>query len=95
MECPLVFVEWEDSLQPISNWMFLSDFTDKDAIKCVTVGWLINDGKDTKSIAQNFGMLNEDDDAQVSGVIRIPTRSITKITKLEEPTLTSFSSSDP
>lgn len=87
-DCPLVFVEWEDSAQPISNWQFLADYEPHPTVKCVTVGWLVYDGDDKKGIAQNMGDLKNN--AQVSGVIHIPARCITNLVQLEEPALTSF-----
>jgi len=88
-DCPLVFVEWEDSAQPIPYWQHLSDFEAKPVVKCVSVGWLIHDEKDMKAIAPNMGGMENEYNAQVSGVIRIPARCITKITKLKEPKLSS------
>lgn len=85
--CPLVFVQWEDSAQPIPNWQFLSSFKKPAIVRCASVGWLIHDGKDVKAIAANMGENGTDSSAQVSGVIRIPTRCIVKIVKLKEPRL--------
>lgn len=84
---PLVFIEWEDSAQPIPSWQFLSDYEPHSIVKCVTVGWLVHDGEDKKGVAQNIGDL--ENSAQVSGVIHIPARCITNIVRLEEPELTS------
>ena len=38
--CPLVFVEWEDSAQPVSNWSYLADIEEASAVVCASVGWL-------------------------------------------------------
>lgn len=82
--CPLVLIEWEDSAQPILGWMYLEDFSGGPAIQCVSVGWLIYDSADTKALAPNMGCLNSDDSVQASGIIRIPTRCITRTVKLKE-----------
>jgi len=87
-ECPLVFIEWEDSAQPSASWQFLSDFEAGSAVKCTSVGWLIHDGDEMKALAQNMGSLESESSAQVSGVIRIPTRCIVNMVKLEEPAFT-------
>lgn len=88
-ECPLVLVEWVDSSQPVSSWKYLTDYLEEQntiAVKCVSVGWLIQD-TEVKMLAPNFGdVLNENEDrVQVSGVIRIPARAVINITKLDEP----------
>ena len=86
--CPLVFIEWVDSAQPTSNWAFLSGFEDLDTVRCVSVGWLIHDGDDTKAVAANVGSIHNDNNVQVSGVIRIPARCVVRMLPLEEPALT-------
>lgn len=82
--CPLVMVEWEDSAQPIPGWGYLASMPVQTAVKCVSVGWLIQDGC-VKAVAPNMGGIEENGSVQVSGVIRIPTRCIVRITKLAEP----------
>lgn len=78
MDQPLVVIEWEDSAQPVSNWAWLDDHTWGEVVKCRSAGWLIHDGADVKALAPNLGDLDSGS-AQVSGVIRIPTRCITEI----------------
>lgn len=72
----LVMIEWEDSAQPIPGWAFLADCADFAVTRCKSVGWLIHDGADVKALAQNIGNAENEDSAQVSGVIRIPARCI-------------------
>lgn len=84
-ECPLVFIEWEDSAQPVGAWAYLSDFETPSAVKCVSVGWLIHDGTEIKALAPNMGELGNTKALQVSGVIRIPARSVTRLVRLVEP----------
>jgi hypothetical protein len=81
-EFKLVKVEWEDSRQPIPEWQFLEGFETPDVVKCVTVGFLIRDGKKQKAICQNMGDYKQD--MQVSGVITIPSSCISNITTLKE-----------
>ena len=78
----LVLVEWEDSAQPISQWMWLSRCDDVAAVHCYSVGWLVNDGDDIKAIAPNVGFNGSCDEAQVCGVIQIPARCIVSIKEL-------------
>lgn len=79
----LVLVEWEDSGQSAPQWQWLSDVHVASAIRCQTVGFLIQDDSAIKVVAQNVGDLDESDARQVSGVIRIPTRAVTRITSLK------------
>lgn len=85
--CPLVMIEWMDSAQPQSCWKFLADVGTPDSIHCVSVGWLVADGEENKSVVPNMGNINDPDSIQVSGVVTIPVCSIVKITMLQEPTL--------
>lgn len=81
----LVLVEWEDSMQPSSSWRFLTDFDDHKIVKCLSVGWMIGDGKDVKALAPNIGNPHDNTGVeQASGVIRIPARAITRLVKLKE-----------
>lgn len=77
----LVLMEWEDSAQPIPGWAFLEDFDNFSIIRCRSVGWLIHDGE-VKALAQNMGASSADDDAQISGVIRIPARCVVSVKRL-------------
>jgi hypothetical protein len=86
-DCRLVMIEWEDSAQPISSWAYLASLDVTKAVRCVSVGWLIHDGDDVKALAPNMGNLNDESSVQVSGVIRIPTRCISRIVDLDEPEL--------
>ena len=83
-DCPLVLVEWEDSTQPIAQWVYLADFVTKTAVNCASVGWLIHDGDDVKALAPNMGELGDGDSVQASGIIRIPSRCITSVVRLAE-----------
>ena len=87
----LVLVEWEDSAQPKPNWMFLSEFQSPEIVKCVSVGWLVYDGEDVKALSPNIGKYDDGDGIQGSGIICIPSRSVTRLVKLKgAKTLGSF-----
>lgn len=83
--CPLVLIEWEDSARPVAAWAYLADFEKPSVVKCVSVGWLIHDDADVKALAPNMGELGNADALQVSGVIRIPARCVTRLVRLAEP----------
>lgn len=82
----MVLIEWEDSAQPIPGWAFLTNCDTFEVTRCQSVGWLIHDGPDVKALAQNVGNPEDEDSAQVSGVIRIPARCIVSTVTLKEPT---------
>ena len=88
--CKLVMVEWEDSCRPVPEWQYLEPINDAQPNICVSVGWLIHDGQAVKILAPNMANLDDRDSLQVSGVIRIPARSVLNMTVLpEEPDLIS------
>jgi len=78
-------IEWVDSVQPKPTWEFLEDVRKPRAVHCVSVGWLVSDGKKTKSLAPNMGAISGSDDVQVSGLITIPACSVTRMRRLKEP----------
>lgn len=82
-DCPLVMIEWEDSVQPMPSWRLLSDIEPCSAVSCSSVGWLIQDD-DVKTLAPNLGHINCED-VQASGLIQIPARSIVRMVVLQEP----------
>lgn len=79
---PLVLIEWEDSSQPTGEWQLLHSIAHELAIRCQTVGFLVRDGRIAKIVAQNIGEL-DGRGHQVSGVISIPTRAVTRIVRLK------------
>ena len=83
-KCPLVMVKWLDSVQPVSRWQHLEDVGHPSVVTCVSVGWLISDTDDAKSLAPNMAS-TDPDSLQVSGVITIPSRCILKVARLKEP----------
>lgn len=81
-EKQLVMIEWEDSRRPVPEWCWLPDYDKPSPVVCVSVGWLIKNGKKVKALAPNVGDMKAEP-AQVSGVIQIPTRCIRQIVKLK------------
>jgi hypothetical protein len=90
-EHPLVLVEWEDSAQPLSTWQWLSQCDKFGFVVCRSVGWLIHDGEHVKALAPNIGACGDDEDTQVSGLIRIPARCVRRVAVLAESPTTSIS----
>lgn len=83
-EHDLVLVEWQDSAQPLSHWLLLSDAPKPEIILCVSVGWVISETKDVLMLAPNIGDIQSGGSAQASGFIRIPTAAVTRRAKLRE-----------
>lgn len=76
----LVLIEWEDSAQPVAGWNWLEGSDWRQLVKCQTAGWLVYDGADVKAVAQSRGAIGGE--TQVSGVMRIPARAVTRIRRL-------------
>lgn len=79
---PLVSVEWVDSGQPIPGWQWLDGLDERRPHRCVSVGFLVQDGKDVKVLAPNLGASDGEEWDQASGLITIPTPAVTKIENL-------------
>lgn len=78
-DCPLVMISWLDSRQPNPAWWRISDLNDSPMpVECATVGWLVHDGSDCKVVCQSVADLTTDD-AQVGGVMTIPSRAVLRI----------------
>lgn len=85
-KCPLVLIEWEDSLRPKPAWTHLVDLREAPTpTQCASVGWLIHDTKKIKVLAPNMGGLEGDENVQACGVMEIPTRCVVRVVKLREP----------
>jgi hypothetical protein len=78
---PLVLVEWEDSARPDAEWRHLADVSFSEVVECQSVGFLLSKGEQTTALAPNIAEIGSEH-AQASGIIRIPTRCITKIRRL-------------
>lgn len=81
LDAPLVLIEWEDSAQPLAAWCYLNDLP-TEIVKCQSVGFLVHDDDKVKALAPNVGDLGGEHE-QASGLIRIPTRCVTRIRKLK------------
>lgn len=75
--CPLVMIQWLDSRQPDPTWQHLHNLEIPKPVECATVGWLVHDGSDCKILCQNVG--DFEGNAQVGGVMTIPSRAVLRI----------------
>lgn len=84
MNHKLMLIEWLDSRTPTSGWQFLDDAELPEPCKCISVGFLIKDDGIQKIIASHLNDLNGE--AQVMGVMTIPSCSIVGVKVLEDIT---------
>jgi len=91
---PLVLIKWEDSVQPIAAWQYLSDIHDLSIVECQSVGFLVHEDDSVKVLAPNVGDLGCEN-AQATGLFRIPTRCVTEISRLSVGRRVTTSSSNP
>ena len=73
-----ILVEWIDSAQPISAWMFLENKPSLEIIQCVSVGWVVGETDEVLMLAPNLGDIESGGSAQGSGFIRIPKSAVTR-----------------
>lgn len=85
----LVMVKWEDSRQPLAEWRHLEGLEMPHVSQCMTVGWLLENGRARKVLAQSLGGLGPDDHAQATGIMVIPSRCIISIEPLRGTTSSS------
>jgi len=89
---PLVYIEWMDTCSEDSNeWKFTNRLGPLLPCLCRSVGFLIDDSEEYKTLAQSieirdddcgenrFSCIDEDGETLVLGRITIPTISITKL----------------
>ena len=79
-----ILVEWTDSAQPISAWMFLENKPSLEIIQCVSVGWAVGETEAVLMLAPNLGDIESGGSAQASGFIRIPKSAVTRRVELIE-----------
>lgn len=77
----LVAVEWEDSQRPLSPWQWLDEYDLPDAVRCLSVGFLVAQTKTALALAPNLGDV-ERERPQGCGIIRIPRSAIRRLVDL-------------
>jgi hypothetical protein len=79
----LVLIEWVDSRGASPRWDFMED-KDHGIVKCQSVGWLVYDGKDAKTVVPHLGSINRGS-PQGCGDMTIPAQAIVNISNLRVP----------
>jgi len=77
----LVAVEWEDSQRPAEAWEWLDEYAIPDAIRCLSVGFLVAETDQAIALAPNLGDI-ACARAQACGIIRISTSAIRQMADL-------------
>jgi len=72
-----VLIEWLDSRGVTFEWEYIDEVKPLKPCKCSSVGFLLEDNEDYKTIVQT---ISED---QLIGRMSIPTRSIIRIKEIE------------
>jgi hypothetical protein len=80
----LVLVEWQDSRQPSGGWQWADECGKPEPVKCLTVGWLLQENEDALLIAQNLGDV-AGERMQFSGGTEIARRQVVQWKKLISP----------
>ena len=89
--CPIVYIEWEDCQGEGDVWIpFDWDELKKDPFvlqKCVSVGWLVRENKETIWLIPHLCLKNPRDDSYSRfGGVFIPKSQVTKRVVLVEET---------
>jgi hypothetical protein len=77
----LVMVEWEDSQRPLSPWQWVDEYTLPEAVRCISVGFLIAQTDTAVALAPNLGDVDRER-AQACGIIRIPASAVLRVADL-------------
>ena len=74
----LVVVQWVDSQQPLIGWQWIDELPPAEAVECVSVGFLIEEGGTALSLAASLGDVGKER-SQALGVVCIPMNSVKSI----------------
>ncbi len=80
---PLVRIVWLDSVNPTADWHRLSEWRGLGSQECVSVGYLIGDERDSKTIAPHVAFPDEEENCQATGIMIIPTGAVLRIESLK------------
>lgn len=79
MKWPLVRVSWLDSISPSADWHSLSEWRGLGSQECVSVGYLIGDTEQSKTIAPHIAFPDEEEESQACGIMVIPAGAVLAI----------------
>jgi len=79
----IVKVTWLDSYGATPSWQEIDDAKGYIALRCHSIGYLLEDEKDYIKIAPHYAAETEQTLEQVSGVMSIPRICVVEIKKLK------------
>jgi hypothetical protein len=79
---PLVQIRWLDSSSPRTGWVRLNEWEGVGSLECVSVGYLIAEDKDSKTLAPHLAYPDDKDQCQGNGIIVIPCGAIVSVDPL-------------
>ena len=84
MKWPLVEIKWVDSCGP-HGWARLGSVREQAISRCISVGYLICDGAEHKTLAAHVDPSNDEESSwNVDGVMHIPVVAITGLRVIEQ-----------
>ena len=78
----IVIVEWVDSIRGAFSWDDI-DTERKTPANCVSIGFLVGDHKDVKTICPNIGVEDEWTKETGLGAITIPAKAIISLREIK------------
>lgn len=78
---PLVMIEWLDSCD-IAGWKRLDAWNGVHTLQCVSVGFLIGEDAQSKTVSPHLAYPDDVTNTSGSGIMIIPARAITRLTVL-------------
>ena len=84
---PLVLVRWVDSAAPDTGWIRLRDYRGIASMECITVGYLISDSDEIKTIAPHLAFPDDEEHCQGNGIMVIPDQAVLSVERLICPSL--------
>ncbi len=79
----LVLIEWVDSFGCSTDWTPLEGNA-PEVLVCRSVGWLLHDGDDCKTIVPHISSEHPGAERQGCGDMTIPNSAVVRIVELEE-----------
>lgn len=76
LKWPLVRVRWVDSTSPRMGWTSLSTLPAFGSLECLSVGYVIAEDKQSRTIAPHLAYPDDDINIQGNGIIVIPRAAI-------------------
>ena len=77
LKWPLVRIRWLDSTSAPKGWIAVQDWKGIGSLECISVGYLIAEDRETKTIAPHLAYPDDEAQCQGNGIMVIPSGAIT------------------